>query len=248
MRPLILPQWPQPATVRSCVTTRQGGVSLPPYDALNLGLHVGDDPYAVNANRLSLIDLAGLPAAPHWLEQVHGTDVVRLTKSTPYLPTLIADAVYTNQPGVVCAVMTADCLPVLFSSCTGDEVAAAHAGWRGLCAGMLEKTVAEFSAEPSDIVAWLGPAIGAQKFEVGGEVREAFISADAAASEAFQPAGNKFLADIYHLARLRLMSCGVTHIYGGEYCTVTDSTTFYSYRRDARTGRMASLIWFVSPS
>ncbi|MGC6389764.1 purine nucleoside phosphorylase YfiH [Ewingella sp. S1.OA.A_B6] len=245
MSPLILPQWPQPATVRSCTTTRQGGVSLPPYGELNLGLHVGDDPHAVNANRLSLIDLAGLPAAPHWLEQVHGTDVVRLTKSTPYLPTFVADAAYTNQPGVVCAAMTADCLPVLFSNRAGNEVAAAHAGWRGLCAGILEKTVAEFSTKPSDIIAWLGPAIGAQQFEVGGEVREAFISVDSQASAAFQPAGSKFMANIYHLARLRLISCGVTHIYGGEYCTVTDNTTFYSYRRDIKTGRLASLIWFI---
>ncbi len=245
MSSLIQPQWPQPLTVRSCATTRQGGVSLPPYDSLNLGSHVGDDPNFVNANRLRLIDIAALPAAPHWLEQVHGTDVVRLTNTTPHSSTLIADAAYTNQPGVVCAAMTADCLPVLFSSCAGDEVAAAHAGWRGLCAGVLEKTVAEFSAKPSDIIAWLGPAIGPQQFEVGGEVRDAFISLDSQADAAFQPSGNKFLADIYHLARLRLKSCGVIHIYGGEYCTVTDSTKFYSYRRDVNTGRLASLIWLI---
>lgn len=245
MSPLILPQWPQPLTVRSCVTTRQGGVSLPPFDSLNLGSHVGDDPQSVSANRLRLIDLAALPAAPHWLEQVHGTHVVRVTPKTPYLPTLVADSAYTNQPGVVCAAMTADCLPVLFSSRAGDEVAAAHAGWRGLCAGVLEKTVAEFSAKPSDIIAWLGPAIGPQQFEVGGEVRDAFMSVDSAAEAAFQPKGSKFLADIYHLARLRLNSCGVARIYGGEYCTVTDSTKFYSYRRDVNTGRLASLIWLI---
>ena len=245
MSSLILPQWPQPITVRSCTTTRQGGVSLPPFDSLNLGSHVGDDPQSVSANRLRLIDVAALPAAPHWLEQVHGTHVVRLSASTPYSPTLVADAAYTHHRGVVCAAMTADCLPVLFSSLAGDEVAAAHAGWRGLCAGILEKTVAEFSAKPSDIIAWLGPAIGPLQFEVGGEVREAFMSADPLAKAAFQPQGNKFLADIYHLARLRLNSCGVTRIYGGEYCTVTDSTKFYSYRRDVNTGRLASLIWLI---
>lgn len=245
MNQLIQPQWPQPATVRSCATTRQGGVSLPPYDSLNLGSHVGDDPHSVDANRLRLLDLAALPSAPHWLEQVHGTHVVRLTPSTPYSPVLVADAAYTNQRGVVCAAMTADCLPVLFSSRAGDEVAAAHAGWRGLCAGVLEKTVAEFSSQSSEIIAWLGPAIGPQQFEVGAEVREAFISVDPQACAAFQPRGNKFLADIYLLARLRLNSCGVTHIYGGEYCTVTDSTKFYSYRRDVNTGRLASLIWLI---
>ncbi len=245
MSPLIQPHWPQPARVRSCSTTRQGGVSLPPYDWLNLGSHVGDDPLSVSANRLRLIDLASLPAAPHWLEQVHGTHVVRLTCTTPYSPTLVADAAYTHHPGVVCAAMTADCLPVLFASRAGDEVAAAHAGWRGLCAGVLEKTVAEFSARPSDIIAWLGPAIGPQQFEVGDEVRDAFMLIDSRADAAFKPRGNKFLADIYHLARLRLKSCGVTHIYGGEYCTVTDSTKFYSYRREVNTGRLASLIWLI---
>lgn len=245
MSSLIQPQWPQPPTVRSCATTRQGGISLPPFDTLNLGSHVGDDPQSVTTNRLRLIDLAALPTAPYWLEQVHGTHVVRLTPTTPYSPTLVADAAYTNHQGVVCAAMTADCLPVLFSSLAGDEVAAAHAGWRGLHAGVLEKTVAEFSAKPSDIIAWLGPAIGPQQFEVGGEVRDAFVSVDSLASAAFRPKGKKFLADIYHLARLRLNSCGVTRIYGGEYCTVTDSTKFYSYRRDVNTGRMASLIWLI---
>lgn len=245
MRDLILPQWPQPASVRSCVTTRHGGVSLPPYDSLNLGLHVGDDPNLVIANRQRLVDLAELPAAPHWLEQVHGTQVIRLTQNISPASPLVADAVYTQEPSVVCSVMTADCLPVLFTTKAGDEVAAAHAGWRGLCAGILENTLAEFAAAPSDIMAWLGPAIGPQQFEVGGEVRDAFMAIDPLAAKAFVPKGQKFLADIYQLARLRLRAYGVTDIYGGEFCTVSDSTKFYSYRREVTTGRLASLIWLI---
>lgn len=245
MSDLILPQWPQPSSVRSCVTTRNGGVSLPPYGSLNLGLHVGDDPKSVIANRQRLIDLAHLLAAPHWLEQVHGTRVMRLTQNTSQESTLIADAVYTRESGVVCCVMTADCLPVLFTSKAGDEVAAAHAGWRGLCAGILENTVSAFTAQPSDIIAWLGPAIGPQQFEVGGEVREAFMAIDSQAAQAFVPKGQKFLADIYQLARLRLHHSGVSEVYGGDFCTVSDSTKFYSYRRDVTTGRLASLIWLI---
>ncbi|MGG5218731.1 MULTISPECIES: purine nucleoside phosphorylase YfiH [Rahnella] len=242
---LIQPQWPQPASVRSCATTREGGVSLPPYGSLNLGSHVGDSPEHVELNRQRLIELGGLPASPHWLEQVHGTDVVRLSSQTPLIPTQIADAAYTREPGVVCAAMTADCLPVLFCSKNGDEVAAAHAGWRGLCAGVLENTVACFEAAPAEIMAWMGPAIGPAHFEVGGEVRDAFLAENSNASVAFTPAGTKFRADIYLLARLRLQAAGLTAIYGGEYCTVTDSTTFYSYRRDGITGRLASLIWLI---
>ncbi|PKE29370.1 peptidoglycan editing factor PgeF [Rahnella sp. AA] len=242
---LIQPQWPQPATVRSCATTREGGISLPPYGSLNLGNHVGDSPEHVVANRQHLAELAGLPAAPHWLEQVHGTDVVQLTRQTPSLPALIADAAYSCEPGVVCAAMTADCLPVLFCNQAGDEVAAAHAGWRGLCAGVLENTVSRFVSSPDKIMAWLGPAIGPSCFEVGGEVRDAFVALDPASSVAFTPAGSKFMADIYQLGRLRLQAVGVSAIYGGEYCTVTDSDKFYSYRRDGVTGRLASLIWLI---
>lgn len=245
MSALIQPQWPQPASVRSCATTREGGVSLLPYGSLNLGSHVGDSPEDVAANRQRLIELGGLPAAPHWLEQVHGTDVIRLTTDTPPVSSLIADAAYTRERGVVCAAMTADCLPVLFCSKNGDEVAAAHAGWRGLCAGILENTVACFEAIPGDIMAWMGPAIGPVHFEVGGEVRDAFMAENSNASVAFTPAGTKFMADIYLLARLRLQSAGLSAIYGGEYCTVTDSTQFYSYRRDGITGRLASLIWLI---
>lgn len=245
MSALILPQWPQPNSVRSCSTTRLGGISLPPYSSLNLGNHVGDNPDHVAANRQRLIALGGLPAAPHWLEQVHGTSVVRLTSQTPFIPTQIADAAYTCERSIVCAAMAADCLPVLFCSRAGDEVAAAHAGWRGLCAGVLENTVACFSTSPGNIMAWLGPAIGPLHFEVGAEVRDAFMSVDPASSCAFVPVGAKFMANIYDLARFRLQSAGVSAIYGGEYCTVSDNSKFYSYRRDGITGRLASLIWLL---
>lgn len=245
MRSLIFPQWPQPVSVRSCSTTRHGGVSLPPYDSFNLGSHVGDSPVNVEHNRQKLIELAELPRVPHWLEQVHSTRVIRLTDSISRIPVAEADAAYTNQSGLVCAVMTADCLPVLFCNRAGNEVAAAHAGWRGLCGGILENTLAEFSTPTADIFAWLGPAIGPAMFEVGEEVRQAFIDVDFHAAEAFVPRGEKFLADIYQLARLRLRACGVTHIYGGEFCTASDVSSFYSYRREGSTGRLASLIWIA---
>lgn len=243
MDSLILPDWPLPAGVKACSTTRSGGVSLPPYDSLNLGTHVGDEVQTVQDNRQRLVVGAGLPQMPVWLEQVHGTRVVRLDGQTP--TDLQADAVYSNVPGQVCAVMTADCLPVLFCSQAGDEVAAAHAGWRGLCNGVLEQTLAAFSAEPAGISAWLGPAIGPQQFEVGPEVRTAFIAVDAAAALAFTPHGDKYLADIYLLARQRLQRAGVQAIYGGDRCTVSEISHFFSYRRDGITGRLASLIWLI---
>ncbi|PWC09485.1 purine nucleoside phosphorylase YfiH [Brenneria corticis] len=240
---LIYPDWPMPENVRACSTTRYDGVSLPPYDALNLGSHVGDDTEKVRVNRQMLVDEAGLPSMPHWLEQVHGTDVIRIGGTAPL--SVRGDAAYTDGKERVCAVMTADCLPVLFCSAAGDEVAAAHAGWRGLCAGVLEETLSCFRAKPSRIMAWLGPAIGPDAFEVGQEVREAFIRHDAVAESAFRANGDKFLADIYQLARLRLRAAGVTQIFGGDYCTVSDRQKFFSYRRDGVTGRMASLIWLI---
>ncbi|CAI1974175.1 MULTISPECIES: purine nucleoside phosphorylase YfiH [Serratia] len=243
MDSLILPDWPLPAGVKACSTTRHGGISLPPYDSLNLGTHVGDDARAVADNRQRLVEGAGLPQMPVWLEQIHGTRVVRLDGQTP--ADLRADAVYSNVPGQVCAVMTADCLPVLFCSQAGDEVAAAHAGWRGLCNGVLEQTLAAFAAEPGRISAWLGPAIGPQQFEVGPEVRAAFIAVDDAAAAAFTPQGDKFLADIYLLARQRLQREGIHAIYGGDRCTVSEISHFFSYRRDGITGRLASLIWLI---
>ncbi|MFP1754006.1 purine nucleoside phosphorylase YfiH [Lonsdalea quercina] len=239
---LIQPDWPAPASIRSCSTTRSGGSSREPYASLNLGHHVGDDIACVEQNRRRLVADAELPAEPHWLQQVHGTQVVNLDDA---FPGTTGDAVYTSRQGKVCAVMTADCLPVLFCSLKGNEVAAAHAGWRGLQAGVLEQTLQAFRAAPSDIMAWLGPAIGPQQFEVGAEVREAFMESDPAAAHAFVARDDKYLADIFQLARLRLRAAGVSRIYGGEYCTVSRPQHFFSYRRDGVTGRMASLIWLI---
>ncbi|TDB48267.1 purine nucleoside phosphorylase YfiH [Photorhabdus luminescens] len=243
MTALIFPNWPQPTAVKACSSTRLGGMSLSPYDSLNLGKHVGDKPDAVEQNRHILAKMAELPQSPIWLEQVHGTRVVRLDGQP--LEDNKADAVYTNIPGQVCAVMTADCLPVLFCSSAGDEVAAAHAGWRGLCAGVLENTIAQFKAKPNQIQAWLGPAIGAKKFEVGNEVLQAFTLQHADLSQAFIPVGEKYLADIYLLAKLKLQSVGVKAIFGGNECTVSNKEKFFSYRRDGITGRMATLIWLI---
>lgn len=245
MTALITPEWPVPAQVTACSTLRRGGVSQPPFDSLNLGLHVGDSPSDVARNRAILATSAGFPDRPFWLNQVHGTTVAVLDNTTPPGPE--ADAVYTCTPGKVCAIMTADCLPVLFCTRDGREVAGAHAGWRGLCAGVLESTLACFSAAPPEIMAWLGPAIGPQQFEVGAEVREAFVSHSQQAASAFIARGDKYLADIYGLARQRLEQQGVTAIYGGTECTVSEPARFFSYRRDVRTGRMASFIWITPP-
>ncbi|MDA5490650.1 purine nucleoside phosphorylase YfiH [Yersinia kristensenii] len=243
MNKLILPDWPVPAGVKACSTTRHGGISEFPYDSLNLGTHVGDVAASVTANRQCLVEQAGLPQMPVWLEQVHGTRVLHLDGKA--ISDVQADAVYSCVAGQVCAVMTADCLPVLFCSLAGDEVAAAHAGWRGLCAGVLEQTLTQFNANPSSIIAWLGPAIGPQQFEVGEEVKQAFLQLDAQSAAAFTPSGSKYLADIYLLAKLRLQAAGIHAIYGGDHCTVTEKQHFFSYRRDGITGRMASLIWLI---
>ncbi|AIJ07516.1 MULTISPECIES: peptidoglycan editing factor PgeF [Edwardsiella] len=243
MKPIV-PRWPAPPRVFAYGTTRDGGVSLPPYDALNLGAHVGDDPARVAANRARLCQALDLPTPPVWLDQVHGTRVLTLAVGHTD-DDVRADAVYTRTPGLVCAVMTADCLPVLFTCDEGNEVAAAHAGWRGLCNGVLEQTLSRFHAVPGAVMAWLGPAIGPEVFEVGAEVRAQFIQHDRACISAFRPtADGKYLADIYALARQRLQTAGVTRISGGEFCTLSDASRFFSYRRAAQTGRMASLIWF----
>ena len=241
---LILPDWPAPTNVCAAQSTRAGGVSPAPFNSLNLGTHVGDKPLWVQTNRERLAACLNLPSEPVWLEQVHGTRVLSLPANTD---NLTADAVVTRTPGQVCAVMTADCLPVLFCDQAGTVVAAAHAGWRGLASGVLEATLQAMAVNPATVLAWMGPAIGPAAFEVGGEVRDAFISHSPLAADAFvahgDPSDNKWLANIYHLARLRLAAAGVTHIYGGEYCTYTDAQRFFSYRRDRETGRMASLIW-----
>ncbi|MDR6961931.1 YfiH family protein [Pseudomonas brassicacearum] len=238
MNDWLIPDWPAPGRVKACVTTREGGVSLAPFDSLNLGDHVGDDPSAVAENRRRLTDHFAI--TPAWLQQVHGIAVVEAD------PTQVAtaDASWTATPGIACAAMTADCLPVLFCNRAGTRVAAAHAGWRGLANGVLEATLDSLEDPADEILAWLGPAIGPQAFEVGPEVRETFIAQLPQAAQAFVPSRNagKFLADIYALARLRLATRGVTAVYGGGLCTVTDPR-FFSYRRAARTGRFASLIW-----
>lgn len=238
---MILPDWPAPAPVRSLMTTRAGGVSAAPWASFNLGDHVGDDPVHVAANRARL--RRQLPAEPDWLRQVHSARVVELGRASVPVPE--ADAAFTREPGRVCAVLTADCLPVLFCDRAGSTVAAAHAGWRGLAGGVLEATVAAMRTPPADIIVWLGAAIGPQAFEVGDDVRDAFSAADPAAAGAFvaHAAPGKWLADIYALARIRLGRMGVTAIHGGGRCTFTESGHFYSYRRDGVTGRMASLIW-----
>lgn len=234
----IIPDWPAPPTVRAVSTTRRGGVSVAPYDSWNLGDHVGDDPRAVEQNRLRLMKALGLPAPPVWLRQVHGARVVDAGHGS-----CEADAAYTGQPGVVCAVLTADCLPLLLSNATGTRVAAVHAGWRGLAAGVIEAALAVMGPG-AELLAWLGPAIGPGAFEVGSEVRDIFIAHDARAQNAFRPSPNgRWWADIYQLVRLRLAAHGVTVVYGGHECTYSDAGRFYSYRRDGITGRMATMIW-----
>jgi YfiH family protein len=243
---LLKPEWPAPANVAAVCTTRIGGVSGAAFDSFNLGDHVGDDPAAVAANRRALIDTCPGLSAISWLQQVHGTAVVAADSSQ----SSHADAQHSREVGLGCAVMTADCLPVLLCNRDGSQVAAAHAGWRGLLAGVLEQTVATFATD-QPLMAWLGPAIGPNQFEVGVEVRDAFLdtAADAATVAAcFRPSARDghFLADIYALARLRLQSVGVVAIYGGGLDTISDKR-FYSYRRDGVTGRMASLI-YIMPS
>lgn len=239
----ILPEWSVPENIRAISTTRRGGVSTAPFQSLNLGAHVGDDARHVASNRAWLVKQGMLPAMPLWLEQVHGTKVLCLNGHQPV--SLQADAVYTQQPNTVCAVMTADCLPVLFCSKDGKEVAAAHAGWRGLCNGVLEATIAAFNAPANEIFAWFGPAIGPTAFEVGPDVRDAFLAHNSTDNGAFRPAGEKYYANIWHLARSRLLRSGVHHISGGSLCTYSQQDEFFSFRRDGVTGRMASLIWLI---
>jgi YfiH family protein len=237
----IIPRWPAPQRVHAVSTTRHGGISRPPYGTLNLAAHVGDDDGAVTANREHLRQALRLPAMPAWLQQVHGVQVVDAAGVTA---PVAADAAYALEPGVICAVLTADCLPVLLCDRGGQAVAAAHAGWRGLAAGVIEQTIDTLPLPGGELMAWLGPAISAESYVVGEEVRETFVSHDPAADAAFRPAaGGGWHADLYRLARQRLRRHGVTAVHGGEFCTCKDPERFYSYRRDGVTGRMASLIW-----
>jgi len=234
----IEPEWPVPTGVRAVSTLRRGGVSVGPYQSLNLGAHVGDEPSRVAENRRRLRDALNLPAEPVWLNQVHGKQLIRADVPSDRN----ADAAFTYQTGVVCAVMTADCLPVLLCSKEGDRVAAVHAGWKGLAAGIIEAAVELLGG--GNLLAWLGPAIGPEAFEVGHEVREAFVRKRAAFAAAFRETENaKWLADLYHLARIALNDAGISAIYGGGFCTLSNAEDFFSYRRDPVTGRMATLIW-----
>lgn len=243
MNDFIIPDWPLPNNVRALVTTRQGGVSVGPYASFNLADHVGDDPQAVTANRKLLRRLVPeLPADPLWLKQVHGVDCVAVENS---IAGVEADASWSHTPGKVCAVLTADCLPLLLCDEKGSVVSAVHAGWQGLAKGVIEAAVNTLPVPPQSLLAWLGPAIGPKAFEVGADVRDQFlINAEAAKAFSAMPNG-KWLGDLYLLARQRLHTLGVKRIHGGGECTVTDAERFYSFRRDQVTGRMASLIWRV---
>lgn len=235
------PQWEAPASVRAAFSLRSGGASAAPWNSLNLGLHVGDDAGAVRDNRARVRHALALPAEPVWLEQVHGTEVVTLDGYSDRVPR--ADAAVTRSPNVVLAIMVADCLPVLFAAEDGSVIAAAHAGWRGLAAGVLENTVAATGLAGAQLHAWLGPCIGLSYFEVGGEVREAFIAAGDDPERFSVNARGQFQCDLPGLARDRLARLGVSRVEGGHWCTAADPVRFYSHRRDQRTGRMAALLW-----
>lgn len=245
----IVPEWDAPSgarldRVRARVTTRRGGVGNDPYASFNLGDHVGDDPVAVATNRALL--RRALPGEPLWLRQVHGSQCVVAEESRSGI-VVEADACVSFRPGTVCAVLTADCLPVLFCDIRGTAVGAAHAGWRGLAAGVLEKSALALRRPAEEIMAWLGPAIGPTAFEVGDEVRAIFIASDAAAVSAFVPhTAGKWLCNLHELARQRLFALGIRRIASADFCTFNDDERFFSYRRDGATGRMASLIWLES--
>jgi YfiH family protein len=247
---LIVPDWPAPANVRAVVTTRRlPGNSQPPFDAFNLGLRSGEDEAVVRSNRDLLRRALSLPEPPHWLRQVHGTGVVEFAdRASPDTPADVeeaeGDAAIARDAGVVLAILTADCLPVLFCADDGSEVAAAHAGWRGLSAGIIESCLGAMQTQPARLMAWLGPAIGPLSYEVGDQVRATFVAPDASAADAFRPTRpGHWLCDLYTLARQRLHALGVTRLYGGGFDTLADPR-FYSYRRDAgASGRFASLIW-----
>ena len=238
---VIVPDWPAPPGVRSAFTLRTGGVSVAPYDSLNLGASIGDSPEAVAENRRRVREKLRLPAEPVWLEQVHGVEVVVL--GAPDLPPT-GDASVARGAGCVCAIRVADCMPVLFAARDGSAVAAAHAGWRGLAGGVLEATVRRLGVPASQLIAWMGPAIGPAHFEVGEEVRAAFTATDVDAASAFVAnARGRWQCDLYALARRRLAGIGISGIYGGGWCTFAEADRFFSYRRSGQCGRMAALIW-----
>ncbi len=235
--------WPAPPGVRALTTLRHGlGGSRPPFDAFNLGARCGDEVEAVAENRRQLEAVLALPSSPRWLRQVHGVGVA----VEPAADEPEGDAAVTATPGVVLAILTADCLPVVLAAKDGSEVAAAHAGWRGLCAGVLESTVAAMRTPPGRLVAWLGPAAGPRAYEIGEEVFEAFTAFDARARMAFLPTRpGHWKVDLYMLARQRLLDAGVTDVHGGGLCAISDPARFFSHRRDGRSGRIATLAWIT---
>ncbi|MCC6296227.1 MAG: peptidoglycan editing factor PgeF [Pseudomonadales bacterium] len=241
MNAFLHADWPAPAGVQALTTLRHGlGVSSPPFDSFNLGSRCGDEAEAVAENRRQLVASLALPSAPRWLRQVHGVDVaIEPSSDEPE-----ADAAVTRRPGTVLAILTADCLPVVLAARDGGEVALAHAGWRGLCAGVLEATVAAMRTPAHDVIAWLGPAAGASTYEIGAEVFDAFTTRDARAHLAFLPTRpGHWKVDLPMLARQRLLDAGVTEVHGGGQCTISDPTRYFSHRRDGRSGRMATLVW-----
>jgi len=244
-RAVLVPDWPAPPGVLAATTTRAlPGLSAGPYAHFNLGARCGDEPRAVEANRAALGALLGLPSPPRWLRQVHGTRVVEATSTADGVEPE-ADAAVAREPGVVLAILTADCLPVLFCTDDGGTIGAAHAGWRGLAAGVLERTVEAIAAAPSRVLAWIGPAIGAASYEVGEAVRDAFVAIDAGAADAFaETRPGHWRCDLAHLARRRLAAAGVARVHGGGFDTFGDER-FYSYRRGPVTGRFATLAWTV---
>jgi polyphenol oxidase len=237
---VIRPDWRAPRHVRAAFTLRTGGVSVGPFASLNVGHHVGDVPDAVSENRRRVREALALPAEPAWLEQVHGATVVSLDETVGGR----ADASMARTTGKICAIQVADCMPVLFADREGTAIAAAHAGWRGLSGGVLESTVRALALPPERLLAWLGPAIGPAGFEVGADVRDAFTRDDPATTKAFAPnAHGKWQCDLAALARRRLARLGLRDVTGGQWCTWSDASRFYSYRRDGQCGRMAALIW-----
>jgi YfiH family protein len=243
----IVPSWPAPKNIQAYTTTRQGGYSFHPYASFNLAHHVGDEYLHVEKNRAMMAEILQLPSQPIWLQQVHGNEVLVAKHDNNYNNPL-ADAVTTISPNIVCAIMTADCLPILICNKKGTTIAAIHGGWKSLLNGVIKNTLASMAEAPNDLIAWLGPAIGPEVYEVGIEVKEIFEQKNELFNAAFQPKANgKWLANLYQLATMQLNDLGIQAIYGGEFCTYNDRENFYSYRRDhGITGRMATLIWFCA--
>ncbi len=237
----VLPEWPARETIGALTTTRRGEHRPGPYGGFNLALHVGDDPEAVLANRGALVSRLGLPRSPCWLHQVHGARVIDAADAGADPE---ADGAWTSVPGVACAVLSADCLPILLCDRAGTRVAALHCGWRGIAKGVIAAGIAALARPPDGLLAWLGPAIGAGRYEVDEPVRDAFTASSGCLAEAFSPSrpGHWHL-DLYRAAHLSLGTLGVRAVYGGGYCTHAEPDRFYSHRRDGTTGRMASLIW-----